>query len=335
MIVVTGAAGHIGNVLIRELLKQNKGLIRALVLPDEDLTSLQGLDVTLVKGNVLDLDSLVNAFTGADLVFHLASIIAISRGTEKLVEQVNVTGTRNVIKACKECNVKRLVYTSSVHALFEPPKGTTITEECGFHPKEEHAIYERTKAQASADVLQAAQEGLDTVIVCPSGVTGPYDFRDSEMGALLQAYVKKQIVVYVDGGYDYVDVRDVALGHIAAAERGKRGETYLLSGEYISVLEIFKELQIITGIKYPRFKMPYWMLRMSLVFTPTFYKLTKQKPLFTRYSVQTLRSNADISNAKARRELGFNPRPVRESIRDHFKWLNENGKLPKLSTTQL
>jgi len=163
------------------------------------------------------------------------------------------------------------------------------------------------------------------VIVCPSGVIGPYDYRGSEMGELFKAYSKKQIKVRIKGAYDFVDVRDVAQGHIAAAERGQSGETYILSGEHITVQEMFTELEKLVGIKKPRFKMPYWMLLMSLIFTPTFYKLTKRKPLFTRYSIRTLRSNADVTSAKAKNQLGFEPRPVRESMRDHVEWLKKQG----------
>lgn len=329
MIVITGAAGHIGNVLIRELLKIGKGPIRALVLPDEDLASLEGLDVEIVKGNILDLNALDSVFQGADIVFHLASIVAISRGTEKLVEKVNVTGTRNVIEACRKNKVRRLIYTSSIHALLEPPKGTPITEECGFHPDKEVAIYEKTKAQASKDVLEAAHKGLDAVIVCPSGVIGPYDFRGSEMGELFKAYSKKQIKVWIEGAYDFVDVRDVAQGHIAAAYKGRTGETYILSGEHITVQEMFTELEKLIGIKKPQYKMPYWMLKMSLIVTPMFYKLTKRKPLFTRYSISTLRSNAEVTSAKAKNQLGFQSRPVRESMRDHVAWLRKQGLIIK------
>jgi len=145
------------------------------------------------------------------------------------------------------------------------------------------------------------------------------------MGELFKAYSKRQIKVRIEGAYDFVDVRDVAQGHIAAAEKGQSGETYILSGEHITIQEIFTELEKLIGIKQPRFKMPYWILRVSLIFAPMFYKLTKRKPLFTRYSIRTLRSNADVTSAKAKKELGFQPRPIRESMRDHVEWLKKQG----------
>ncbi|MFC1687324.1 SDR family oxidoreductase [Patescibacteria group bacterium] len=325
VIAITGAAGHIGNVLIRELIKKGGHTIRALILKGEDTSSLADLDVEKVEGDVLDVESLKKVFKGADTVYHLASVIAISKGTEKLVELVNVQGTKNVMKACRVSGVRRLVYTSSIHALREPTRGTAFTEECGFYPEEKKAIYEKTKAQASLDVLNEVKDGLDAIIVCPTGVIGPYDFKISEMGALCRQYAKKQLKAYVDGAYDFVDVRDVAQGHILAAEKGKKGEVYILSGGQISVKEMLLILQDATGIPAPKLKLPVWFVNITAPLSAVYYRLLKMKPLFTAYSIKTLVSNSLVNSKKARNELGFISRPLSESLHDQINWMVGNN----------
>jgi len=327
MIVVTGADGHIGNVLIRELLASGEKNIRALILPGEDLTPLKGFDIEKIEGDITKPETLTRPFQGADLVFHLAGIIAISHGSEELMEKVNVQGTQNVIDACFKSNVKRLVYTSTIHAIEEPPKGQVITEKLPFKPGQKKEGYDKSKARATIEVLEAVKKGLNAVIVCPSGVIGPYDFRISEMGQLFINVVHKKLFAYVQGAYDFVDVRDVAKGHILAAEKGKTGEVYILSGEQIYVGKIMQILKEITGVKPPRWRMPIWLAQLSADFAPIYYKITKTKPLFTRYSIHTLASNSNISNQKARQELGYSPRPIRESIKDAIQWLKDNNKL--------
>jgi len=212
MIVVTGATGHIGNVLVRELLKRGKK-VRAVIPPFEDTTPLEGLEVERVEGDVRNADSLIHAFNGADVVYHLAGIISILPGKTELLYQVNVEGTRNVVEACLKSNVRRLIYTSSIEAIAEPPQGTVIDETIPFAPDNAIAEYGRSKAKAALAVLEGLKKGLDAVIVCPTGVIGPYDFKLSEMGQLFIDFARGKSRIYVGGAYDFVDVRDVAIGH--------------------------------------------------------------------------------------------------------------------------
>lgn len=326
MVVVTGATGHIGNVLVRELLSRSKN-VRVVIPPSEDTSPLDGLKVEMVEGDVRQIDSLMRAFKGADVVYHLAGIISILPGKSELLYQVNVAGTRNVVEACLRAGVRRLVYTSSIHAIAEPPHGTVIDETFPFDPDRAIGEYDSSKAQATLEVLQGVKQGLDAVIVCPTGVIGPYDYKLSEMGQLFIDFVKKKLKVYIDGAYDYVDVRDVAIGHILACEKGRTGESYILSGERITTEDLMLMIEEITGVRPPHFKMPIWLAKIIATFTPLYYSLTKTKPRFTKYSIRTLTSNSTISCEKARRELGYSPRPTRESIVDAIKWFRENGKL--------
>lgn len=328
MNLVTGATGHIGNVLVRLLLEHGEQ-VRAMIMPGEDPFPLRDLDVEIIEADVLDYQSLLKAFDHIDVVFHLAGIISILPGEQPLVQAVNVLGTRNVIQAAHEKGVHRLVYTSSIHALKRIPHGTAIDETVPFDP--EHAIssYDSSKACASLEVLNAVHHGLDAVIVCPTGVIGPYDFRLSEMGQLILDCVEHKPMLYVDGAYDFVDVRDVAQGLLLAGDKGRSGESYILSGERMEVPNIIKIVQEILGERIFSLKIPIKLANFTANIAPYYYRLTHDKPRFTPYSLATIASNSVISHAKARLELGYFPRPLRDSLSDTVKWFLKYKTLSK------
>ncbi len=330
-ILVTGATGHIGNVLVRKLLERGEQ-VRALILPGEDTTSLQGMDVEHVEGDVLDFSSLWQAFSGVKGVFHLAGVISIMPGEIPLVRRVNVEGTLNVLKAAMQAGVERLVYTSSIHALARIPHGEVVDEQTPFDPENPYGTYDQSKAQATLEVQKAAQAGLNAVIACPTGVIGPFDFRGSMMGSVIRSAAERKLTPYVDGAYDFVDVRDVADGLIAASEQGRVGEAYILSGQRISVRYLLETVREVTGRGFPRFKVPLALAEFAAHFTPTYYHLTKASPRFTPYSLEVLQSNSQISHEKASRELGYRPRPLYESIRDAVHWFLDAARPQKLTT---
>ncbi len=323
MIAVTGATGHIGNVLVRKLLARGES-VRVIVPPFEDIKPIEGLQVEIVESDVQNVDSLVKAFNGAEIVYHLAGIVTISSGNDDLLYHINVEGTKNVVNACLKNHAKRLVYVSSVHALKEPPHGTVIDETCNYDPECARGSYDRSKALGSLEVLKGINNGLDAVLVCPSGVIGPYDYRISQMGHLIINFMKGDLKAGVDGAYDFVDVRDVAEGIILACENGKCGESYVLAGEQISVQELFSELEKFTGIKAPGLKLPLWLVKAVIKISPLYYKATGKEPLFTSYSIDVINSNSKISYVKARNELSYSPRPIKESIKDSVEWIKEN-----------
>jgi dihydroflavonol-4-reductase len=223
--------------------------------------------------------------------------------------------------------VKRLIYTSSIHAIRRAPEGIRIDEQLPFDPENTAGEYDRSKAEASLAVLEAARNGLDSVILCPTGVIGPNDYRRSELGQLILDCVNLKPQFYVNGAYDFVDVRDVADGIIKAAENGRSGETYILSGEKITVRRIIDLLWDLTGRKFARIYVPFSLARIAARFTPLLYIHRKIKPRFTSYSLETLRSNADISHAKATAELGYHPRGLKETITDTVEWFRKNRRL--------
>jgi dihydroflavonol-4-reductase len=326
MILVTGATGHIGNVLVRRLIEQGRQ-VRALVWRGEDTSSLQDVEIEKMEGDVLDPASLAPAFRGVDTVFHLAGVISIMPGRNPFVWKVNVEGTRNILAEAHRANVRRLVYTSSIHAIKRAPLGVEMDETLGFDANNPYGEYDRSKAAASLEVLKAAQEGLDAVIVCPTGVIGPYDFRGSEMGEVIRGAAEARPMFYVEGAYDFVDVRDVVNGLIAAAELGRRGESYILGGNKISVRYLLETVREVTGRTFARIKIPFSLAELAAKFTPWYYLRTRIKPRFTPYSLEVLQSNSVISHAKAMKELGYKVRPAIETIADTVRWFFENRKL--------
>ena len=247
-------------------------------------------------------------------------MISIMPGKNEWMRRVNVEGTQNVLAAAKKAGVKRLVYTSSIHALSRNWIGM-INEEVPFDPDSPAGGYDRTKAEASIAVLEAVREGLDAVIVCPTGVIGPHDYRGSEMGDLILDWLVRKFNFLVRGEYDFVDVRDVAHGHILASEKGKTGEVYILSGIQIKVLELKKLVQEVLGKRIPTITLPMWAAKIGAEVSPIYYRLFKKRPRFTRYSLETLESNSVISCGKAKRDLGYKPRSLVQTVKDTVEWL--------------
>ena len=326
MILVTGATGHIGNVLVRKLIELGSR-VRALVLPGEDRTPLDGLDLEIYHGDVLLPGSIQQAMDNVDTIYHLAGMISIMPGTNKHLYQVNVQGTQNVLEAALNNQVRRLIYTSSIHAIQRAAHGITIDETLPFDPVCAISAYDRSKAEASLAVQAAVRRGLDAVIVCPTGVIGPYDYRLSEMGKLIFDAMRSNVLLSMEGAYDFVDVRDVAEGLILAGERGRCGESYILSGERISIKRLIDTVCDITGRTARLLHIPAPLARFGAIFAPTFYRLTKMRPRLTPYALETVRSNSVISHAKAKRELGYEPRPLRQTVADTIMWFRENARL--------
>lgn len=328
MVVVTGAPGHLGNNLVRELV-QRTFKVRALALPGESIDCLGGLPVEVLRGDVRDFDFLCRAFEGADTVFHLASMISIGPGHWDLLQEVNVGGTRNVAEACLRTGVRRLVYTSSIHALVEPPHGVPVDESSPCDPHRIPTEYGKSKAMATLEVLKAVSRGLDAVILFPTGMIGPYDFRPSEAGRLLLQFAGGRIPFSLEGGFDFVDVRDVAVGHFLAAERGKTGERYILSGQWISVDEILRCVSQFTGAPVARVRLPRTVARVLARAAEVYSRFSGRAPLFTVEALELLYSNSTTSSEKARRELGYSPRPIRQTIEDTLRWFRQAGLLSR------
>lgn len=322
--VVTGATGHIGNVLVRYLIEKGYE-VKSLILNEKEKDILKDLDTEMVIGDVTKLETLITAFEGADIVFHLAGIIEIGSGNKKKVHEVNVEGSKNVVAACKMAHVKKLVYTSSVHAI--PEKEGIITETKTFSKDLVKGTYAKSKAEATDYILKSNSDDLEVIIVHPSGVIGPYEYIKSNMGQLIIDCATGRMKAYIKGGYNFVDVRDVANGIIQACEKGKPGECYILAGHSISIEELMSIIEKLTGNKAPKFKIARWFAYITGVFSEVFYKIVKEKPLFTSYAVYTTGTNCNFSIEKAKKELGYNIRDIKETISDTIEWYKEKGEI--------
>jgi dihydroflavonol-4-reductase len=327
MQLITGATGHIGNVLVRQLLERGERL-RVLVRPGKNPIALEGLNIELVSGDILEPESLMHAMEGVELVYHLAAKISLASGADPKAERVNLEGTRNVLAAMRIAGVHRLVYTSSIYALRVPETGV-VDESLPFDPAYARGAYDRSKAAASLEVQKAAANGLEAVIVCPTAVTGPYDFQRSEAGKGIRYNMPSGIKFYLDGAYDFVDVRDVADGLVRAAEKGRSGETYIFGSQRLSVKEVAEYIWEAAGGWHMGFWLPAWVGDLAAEILP----LVADDPFVTPYSLQAVRSNSNISHEKAIRELGFHPRPARQAILEAvnwwLEWMGEAGALPE------
>jgi dihydroflavonol-4-reductase len=325
MHLVTGATGHLGNVLVRKLLERGER-VRILVLPGESLHAFSAQEPEVIVGNILDRDLVERAAQGIDTVYHLAGVISILPGSESLMDRINVSGTRNIVDACLKARVRRLVHVSSCHAFRREPHGVTMDEETPLaEPNCPHA-YDRTKADGSRVVLEAAGRGLDAVIVCPTGIIGPHDYLASEMGSALASFAGKKLHFLVKGAFDFVDVRDAAEGLILAAQKGRPGETYLLTGNRVTLENLWQQAQQSAGRRSPRLMVPF---KLAMVFSGLLqhvYRLARFTPRFTPYSLQTVADNSSYSCAKAAAELGFTSRPLRESVADYLAWRRDHRR---------
>ncbi|MGM0445642.1 MAG: NAD-dependent epimerase/dehydratase family protein [Bacillota bacterium] len=322
MILVTGATGHLGFVLIKELLKQGNKEIRAVVLPNDETDILDNLDIEVFRGDICDYESLLPAFKNVDTVYHLAGKVSIKDYDPEL-KKVNLDGTKNVIKACLTKGVKKLIYTSTVH-VFVPERFQVVNESTSIVVDKLKGEYSKTKASATLEVRKAKDKGLKTVIIYPSGLLGPLDYRISPMTKMIIDHLKGNLVCSVEGSYDFVDVRDAARGIIKAAQSEKSDE-YILSGVDISIEDIFKILDSIKKPFFKSFNLPLWVARMGIPFTFSYSKVTGCQNILTKYALDTLSSKTKFSNKKAKKELNFKVRPVERTIYDTFQWFKEHG----------
>ena len=322
--LVTGAAGNLGGSVARKLLEKGED-IRALVLPNDETVSHLPDGVELFEGDILDTGSLERFFCVPEnteiIVIHMAGIVTTNWKFNKNVYDVNVGGTKNIVNQCVASKVRKLVYVSSVHAIPELPKGEVIKEITQFYPEKIVGFYGKTKAEASQIVMDAVREhDLNASIVFPGGLCGPYDYSHGHVTQLLIDSTKNKLPGGIEGGYDFVDVRDVAKGIIACCEKGGKGENYILTNRYVSVRELLDDVHALTGARRVKVMFPAWFVRLLLPFFALHYKVWKKKPLFTKYSLYTLISNSLFSNEKAKKELGYKVRPFRETLRDAIMW---------------
>lgn len=305
--VVTGASGHVGANLIPALLEAGHRVRAVTIEPlDTPLPALAGLEVERVQADVCDRASLDPAFAGADVVHHLAAVISVRMLPDSRVRAVNIGGVANVIDACRRSGARRLVHMSSIHALTT---GRRI-------PK-----YDRSKAAGEQLVIDAMQAGLDAVIVRPTGIIGPRDFAPSRMGRIFLDLARRRLPAMVSGGFNWVDVRDVAAAVIAAGDHGRPGERYTVSGYWRSISELAAMAGMHTGVYPPLVTVPLWLGRAV---APVGGLVSER---FSPAALRALQDHENVACDLAFRDLGHWPRPMADTIADIYRSFDALGLL--------
>ena len=316
LFIITGANGHLGGTIVR-MLNGRPVQVRGLVFGDKKKQDTGSIHY--YSGDVREPETLRPLFEGCEdmetIVIHTAGIIDISNHVSPELYDVNVNGTKNILALCREYPVKRLVYVSSVHAIPEQKRGNVTGEIRDFSPDAVVGGYAKTKAEATREVRRAAQEGLDAVVVHPSGILGPYDRSGNHLVQMVAEYLRGTLPACVKGGYDFVDVRDVAEGCLLAAEKGRKGECYILSDRYCEIREVLEIAGAVSGKKKLPV-LPLWMAKMAAPFIQLHARRKKRRPLYTAYSLHVLGTGERFSHKKATEELGYHPRDLKVTIRD-------------------
>jgi len=326
-VAVTGASGHIGANLVRALVALGRK-VRALVHRRSE--GIAGLGVEVVAADVLEPASLTRAFAGVGTVFHLAAKISAGWERARVVWEVGVTGTANVVEACLAAQVPRLVHMSSIQALRPAADGAEIDESIGLVEAGDRArgVYDQAKAEAERIVLAAAGRGLCAVVLNPTAVIGPCDFAPSAIGEFLLALARGRVPALIAGASsDFVDVRDVAGAAIAAERKGRSGERYILTGTRMRLVDFALAWAKAAGRSAPRLAVPMWLARAVAPVAPMWARLRGRRPLFTSESLRFLRCQPLARRIKAERELGFAPRSIEETLRDIRAWMKVQGWL--------
>lgn len=330
--LVTGAAGFLGGTICRQLIERGEN-VRAFVLPGDPAMKYVPQEAEIVEGDLTDMASLEKLFAveegTATIVLHIASIVTVNPDYSSKVMEVNVDGTKNIIRLClshPEC--KKLVYCSSTGAIPEAAMGKAIKEVRRFDPDEVVGCYSLSKAMASQAVLDAVHEqGLNACIVHPSGIMGPEDYAIGETTGTLIKIIKGQMPAGIDGSFNLCDVRDLAAGTIAAADKGKAGECYILANEPVSFRDFSRMVSDEAGCKKVGMFLPIWAANMMGGMMEKQAKKKGTKPMMTRFSVYNLARNNKFDSTKAIRELGYSTRSYRDTIHDEIQWLKETGKI--------
>ncbi len=322
--LITGATGHLGANLTRELLKRGEN-IRVLLREDSGNIEVDGLDVERVYGDLTDAQSLADAVEGCDRVYHLAAFVSIRSGDRQRLFDVNVLGTRALMQVCRKSGVERVVHCSSFGAVGNNPNGPS-DEEWSVSPYEETTDYEISKTFAELEVYKEIAKGLPAVIVNPSGIVGPWDFKPSLLGKTIIDFAQGKMRGYVHGAFDFVAARDVVQGHILAMEKGKVGERYLLTGAEYTIEQTLDWLSELTGKPKPGLKIPVGLMQNIAIVKDWVDRnfFPDVVPRFNYHSIRLLQSGKYGDNSRAINELGLKPTSVKEAYRESVEWFREH-----------
>ena len=332
MYLVTGGAGFLGSTICRQLVARGDK-VRAFVLPGDKSAKYLPEEVEICEGDICEMADVKRFFAVPEgtetYVLHIASIVTVSPDYNPLVMNVNVGGTKNIIRCClthPEC--QKLVYCSSTGAIPETKKGTKIKEVIYFDEDQVLGCYSRSKAIATQAVLDAVKlEGLNACVVHPSGILGPEDYAVGETTKTVIDILNGEMPMGMDGAFNLCDVRDLAAGTIAAADKGRKGQCYILGNEEVSFKDFVKMLCDEAGCKPIKQFLPLSVAHFLASVLEKQAKRSGKQPLMTTFSVYNLARNNSFDSSKAKKELGYTTRPYTETIRDEVAWLKKEGKI--------
>lgn len=324
-VFLTGGTGFVGANVLRELLAGGAD-VRALARPNGDRRNLEGLTFELVEGDLDDPALLTRAMQGCEWVFHVAAHYSLLRRDRAAIYRANVDGTRHILQAARAAGVKRIVHTSSVAAVGVPPKGTVADETFQTTADELVSDYKKSKFLAEQLARDAAREGLPVVIVNPSTPIGPYDVKPTPTGEIVLRFLQRRMPAYVDTGMNLIHVRDVAVGHIRAAEKGRVGERYILGCRNMTLKEILDLLASMTGLPAPTRRLPHWLpIAVGAVDELFISRLTGRPPTVALDSARMAAHPMYYDATRAVTYLGLPQTPIETALREAVDWFREHG----------
>ena len=320
---VTGATGFVGSHVVRALLAQGASL-RLLVRASSNLRNIESLPAERVIGDLRDPASLDKAISGCEVVFHVAADYRLWVRDPDQMYRANVDGTKAVLEAARKNSVRRVVYTSSVATMGFTGNGHLADEDSPVSLGNMIGPYKRSKFLAEQVALDAGRGGMDVVVVNPTTPVGEQDIKPTPTGRIVVDFLKRKFPAYVDTGLNLVDVRECARGHLAALEKGRSGERYILGGENLTLKQILDKLAALTGLPSPKVKVPYVMaLATGVVDEVVTGRILGREPRATIDAVRMGRKKMFVSSAKAERELGWKSLPVDDALRRAVDWFRQ------------
>ena len=325
--LVTGATGFLGSALARELLKDGRTL-KLLVRKKSDTRNIDDLDCEVAYGDLQDRDSLKSALTGCQTLYHTAAYYSLWSRDKKLIYDINVQGTRNILESALEMGIEKVVYTSTVGCIGLSEDGSPANENQPMNPATLCNDYKLSKYEAEQVAHELFGRGLPVVIVNPSTPVGPRDIKPTPTGKIILDFLNRKMPAYIDTGLNLIDVADCARGHILAEEKGRLGERYILGNKNMSLKEILLALETLTGLKAPRIKMPYWVAYATgLACEWASDNITHQPPSVPLAGVKMAKYFMYFDPSKAIRELGLPQNPVENALGQAVHWFKENPVL--------
>jgi dihydroflavonol-4-reductase len=323
--LITGASGFVGWHVARTLIDAGHR-VRALARDPKRLRELP--EVEPVQGDLRDAESLARAVEGCGVVFHVAADYRLWTREPEEMYRSNVDGTRALLDAARKAGVERVVYTSTVGCIGVPAGGIEHgvgDESLPVNLEEMAGPYKRSKFLAEQVALEFAADGFPVVIVNPTAPVGDHDFKPTPTGKIVVDFVRGKMPAYLDTGLNVVDVRDVAQGHLAALERGRSGERYILGSENLTLEQIFSQLAALAGRKPPRIRIPYAVAYAAGVVSTAVANITGKEPLAPLDGVRMAKKKMWVRHDKAARELGYAPGPAAGALRRAVDWFVTHG----------